>query len=184
MILEFLADGFEEIEALAPVDVLRRAGCDIKCVSVNNTKTVTGAHGIAVAADITMKEVVKAAKNENIEMIILPGGMPGAKNLDESSDVDGFIKNAVSDEAYIAAICAAPMILGKRGLLKGKKATCYPGFEKYLEGADVTGGRVERDGKIITSCGMGAALEFALELCAVMKGKDAAEKLREGVIAK
>lgn len=182
MILEFLADGFEEIEALTPVDVLRRAGAEVKTVSINKTKTAVGAHGIEVNADLTIKEAAKRCTD--VEMIILPGGMPGASNLDECPAVDEFIKKAESDGAYIAAICAAPMILGKRGLLRGKRATCYPGFEKYLDGADFTGGRVETDGKIVTSCGMGAALEFALELCRLMKGKDAAEKIGVGVIAK
>lgn len=180
MIIEFLADGFEEIEALTPVDILRRAGCEVKCVSINKTKTVAGAHGIVVTADMTADEIDGLSP----ELVILPGGMPGAKNLGENSTVDTFISRANENNAYIAAICAAPMILGKRGLLRGKRATCYPGFEEYLEGAVVTGGRVETDGRIITSCGMGAALEFSLELCRLIKGEDAAEKLSVGVIAK
>ena len=138
MIIEFLADGFEEIEALTPVDILRRAGCDVKCVSVNKTKTVVGAHGIKVEADITAEEAERLALSP--EMIILPGGMPGAKNLDESDIVDAFIKKAEKNGSYLAAICASPMILGKRGILSGKRATCFPGFEKYLTGADFTGG--------------------------------------------
>jgi protein deglycase len=182
MITVFLADGFEEIEALTPVDILRRAGCDVKCVSINKTKSVTGAHGITVNADMTADEAEKLSLAP--EMVILPGGMPGATNLDKNKTVDNFINRAAENGAYLAAICAAPMILGKRGLLKGKRATCYPGFEKYLEGADITGGRVESDGHVVTSCGMGAALEFALELCRLIKGEDTANKLSVGVIAK
>lgn len=182
MIIEFLANGFEEIEALTPVDVLRRAGCDVKCVSVNSERTVVGAHGIEVVADMTVEEAEKLSLEP--EMIILPGGMPGADNLDKNAVVDGFISRANERGAYIAAICAAPMILGKRGLLRGKRAVCYPGFEEYLSGAVLTGGRVECDGNIITSCGMGAALEFALELCKLIKGEDAAEKIGVAVIAK
>ncbi len=182
MITVFLADGFEEIEALTPVDILRRAGCDVKCVSVNKTNSVVGAHDIVVNADMTLKEAENTASSA--EMVILPGGMPGADNLDKNKSVDAYIRSAAENGAYLAAICAAPMILGKRGFLKGKRATCYPGFEKYLEGANVTGGRVESDGHVVTSCGMGAALEFSLELCRLMKGEDAAEKLGVGVLAK
>lgn len=182
MITVFLADGFEEIEALTPVDILRRAGCDVKCVSINKTKSVTGAHGITVNADMTADEAEKLSLAP--EMVILPGGMPGATNLDKNKTVDDFINRAAENGAYLAAICAAPMIFGKRGLLKGKRATCYPGFEKYLEGADITGGRVESDGHVVTACGMGAALEFALELCRLIKGEDTANKLSVGVLAK
>ena len=117
-------------------------------------------------------------------MIILPGGMPRAHNLDESEIVDAFIKKAEKIGSFLAAICASPMILGKRGILSGKRATCFPGFEKYLTGADFTGGRVESDGNVVTSFGMGAALEFALELCRLIKGEDAAKQLGVSVLAK
>ncbi len=181
-ILEFLADGFEEIEALTPVDMLRRAGADVTTVSIYGRKNVMGAHGIEVTADITMDEAISLRCEP--AMIILPGGMPGAKNLDEDKNVDGFIKCAAEGGRYIAAICAAPMILGKRGLLRGKRATCYPGFEDLLLGADYTGGRVEADCNIITSRGMGTALEFSLELIRILFGDGSCEKLRIGVIAK
>lgn len=182
MVLEFLATGFEEIEALTPVDVLRRAGVDVRTVAVGvEGKTVCGAHGIAVSADLTADEAL--ALTEKIEMIILPGGMPGAKNLDESPLVDGFVGRAFDEGAYVASICAAPMIPGKRGLLKGKRAVCYPGFEEYLHGAILTGGRVEEDGNMITACGMGAALEFALLLVKLLKGENAACELKSAVLA-
>ena len=184
MILLFLADGFEEIEALTPVDVLRRAGFDVKTAAVGKgrDKTVLGAHGIPVCADLTMKEAKKLCPEP--EMVILPGGMPGAKNLDGDADVDAYVMEAYARGAYIGAICAAPMILGKRGLLKGRRAACFPGFEKYLDGADCTGGRVETDGKIVTACGMGAAGEFALALLSLMKGESAAEEMRLAILAK
>ena len=181
MIIEFLADGFEEIEALTPVDILRRAGCDVKCVSVNKTKTVVGAHGIKVEADITAEEAERLALSP--EMIILPGGMPGAKNLDESEIVDAFIKKAEKNGSYLAAICAAPMILGKRGILSGKRATCFPGFEDRLEGAQYYDCDVIRDGEIITGRAMGAATEFSLELVDAIKGESAAKEMREKILA-
>ena len=184
MILVFLADGFEEIEALTPVDILRRAGYDTKTVSVGKgrDKVVNGAHGIPVCADLTMKEAKKICAEP--EMIVLPGGMPGAKNLDSDSEVDAYVKEAYDRGGYIGAICAAPMILGKRGMLDGKCATCFTGFEKELVGAVVTGGRVEIDGNIVTACGMGAACEFALALIKVMKGESAAEDMRLAILAK
>ena len=183
MVLEFLAQGFEEIEALTPVDVLRRAGVDIKTASVTDDKNVTGSHGITVAADLTLDEAVKLFE-EGAEMIILPGGMPGSKNLDENPVIDRLVKKAAADGTVLAAICAAPMILGKRGLLAGKRAVCYPGFEKYLEGAVLTGERVEEDGNFITACGMGAALEFALALTKRLKGEDEAERIASSVLEK
>ncbi len=186
MVLEFLADGFEEIEALTPVDVLRRAGVEIHTVAVGKllSKKVTGSHGIEVEADLTMAEAKKLWSSGDAEMIILPGGMPGAKNLDEDGDVDRIVREAAQSGKIIAAICAAPMIPGKRGLLKGKRAVCYPGFEKDLEGAILTGGRVEIDGTFVTGCGMGAALEFSLALTRLLKGDEAADKLFAAVLAK
>ncbi len=179
MIYIFLAEGFEEIEALCPLDLLRRAGLDVRTVGIGGTK-ITGAHGITVTADIA-----DANYTDHLpEMIILPGGMPGASNLDASSTVDTAIKCAVRNGAYIGAICAAPMILGKRGLLIGKNATCFPGFEKYLTGATVHSELpAVCDGLFITAAGMGAALEFGLKLVSVFKGAEFAEKLRHDVIA-
>ena len=178
MVYLFLADGFEEIEALTPVDVLRRAGIAVTTVGVTG-KTVRGSHGIAVEADVAADE----AKEADIEMIILPGGMPGAANLDASETVDRFIKAAVGQDAYLAAICAAPMILGKRGLLSGRDATCYPGFEKYLEGAKHYEASVVVDGNFVTSDGMGSALDFALQLVALLRGDEASEKIADAIRA-
>ncbi len=186
MIYEFLAEGFEEVEALCPLDLLRRSGASVVTVCVSDDGDalhVTGAHGITVKADLSAKEACEMLRSrDDVEMVILPGGMPGTKNLDASELVHAFITKAADSEAYLAAICAAPMILGKRGLLEGRKATCFPGFEEYLAGAEV-GGRVAVDGKIITSCGMGAALEFGLALVEALKGKNAAEALGKAVLA-
>ena len=178
MIYMFLAEGFEEVEALAPLDLLRRAGLEIKTVGVGS-KTVVGSHEIPVVADITAEELTDVSA----DMIILPGGMPGTLNLDASDAVAYAIRTATESNAYLAAICAAPLILGRRGLLKGRRATCYPGFEDELVGALKIGGRVIRDGKIITAVGMGAAAEFGFELISVLKDPETAGKIREAILA-
>ncbi|MBE6598810.1 MAG: DJ-1/PfpI family protein [Ruminococcaceae bacterium] len=185
MIYEFLAEGFEEVEALTPLDLLRRSGAHVVtvCVSPDGDEiAVTGAHGITVKADISAKEAAGLLSRGDLEMIILPGGMPGTKNLDASELVHDFITKAAEEGAYISAICAAPMILGKRGLLDGKRATCFPGFEEYLAKSAV-GGRVAVDGQFITSCGMGAALEFGLALVSALKGEETASALGKAVLA-
>lgn len=179
MVYLFLADGFEEIEALTPVDVLRRAGIEVKTVSVGESKTVRGAHDIRVSADISVGEVDPDAA----EMYVLPGGMPGTNNLYDCAGLRKLISDGAGSGKYIAAICAAPSILGRMGLLRGRKATCYPGFEKYLDGAEYTGAPVERDGNIITARGMGVALEFSLELCAALKDRETAGDIKASVQA-
>ena len=184
MVLEFLAEGFEEIEALTPVDVLRRAGFEVKTAAVGSAdatgKVVTGSHGIPVTADMTAEE----AEGCEIEAVILPGGMPGAKNLDADPTVDRIVRKAAADGKIVSAICAAPLVLGRRGLLASKRATCFPGFENELKDAEVTGARTETDGNVITACGMGAATEFALALLSKMKGEAAAEEMRAAILAK
>ncbi len=181
MIYMFLANGFEEVEALAPLDLLRRAGCAVTTVGVGGGDTILGAHGIAVGADIpdTM------FRDANPEMIILPGGMPGTRHLDESRTVDAILRATCGKNTHFAAICAAPMVLGKRGYLKGKKAVCFPGFEEYLEGAILQpkGVKVITDGQITTAVGMGAAVDFGLELVRVLKGDEVASSLRSAVLA-
>ncbi len=178
MIYLFLANGFEEIEALAPLDLLRRAGLEVTTVGIGGDM-IKGSHGITVAADIPDGLFADAAP----DMVILPGGMPGSKNLDESRTVDAALKAAARRGALIAAICAAPMVLGHRGLLEGRRATCFPGFEQELTGAVVSPERVVRDGNIITAAGMGVALEFGLALVEALKGRDAANELRRAVLA-
>lgn len=181
MVYLFLADGFEEIEALTPVDVLRRAGVSVTTVGIGGD-VIRGSHGIEVHAD--MPDVMY--RDSRPEMIILPGGMPGTKNLDASSTVDSALKAAEKSGAWIGAICAAPMVLGKRGILKGHRAVCYPGFEGYLEGAVLEGfeqSKVVIDGRIITAAGMGVALNFALALTKNLCGEEKAEQIRKSIIA-
>lgn len=180
MIYMFLANGFEEVEALCPLDLLRRAGCAVTTVGVGGDR-ILGAHGIEVQADIPDTMFRDSAP----EMIILPGGMPGTRHLDESRVVDAALRAAEHSGAYLAAICAAPMVLGKRGYLRGKRAVCYPGFEEHLLGANAPadGARVVRDGKVVTAMGMGVALEFGLTLVSILKGQECADTLRRAVIA-
>ena len=177
----FLADGFEEVEALCPLDILRRAGLEVTTVGVGGKDMIAGAHGIMVQADIP--DVMY--RDSEPEMIILPGGMPGSTNLDESKTVDAALRVAAKKDAYLCAICAAPLVLGKRGYLEGKSAVCYPGFEEYLKGATVSETEtVVRDSKIITAKGMGAAFEFGLELVRALKDNETAEKIKNSVYAK
>ena len=178
MIAILLADGFEEIEALTPLDMLRRANLDVKTVSISDVKTVVGAHKIPVIADMTKDELDLS----QLDYVIFPGGMPGAKNLDESEFTDKVIEAVTKNNGGLAAICAAPMILGKRGILNGKKAACYPGFEDTLLGAEISYMPAVRDGNIITARGMGAALDFAEEIISAISGKELSEKISRAII--
>lgn len=178
MIYLFLANGFEEIEALCPLDLLRRAGLEVTTVGVGG-KTIVGAHGIPVVADLTDAEF----EDNTPTMVILPGGMPGTKNLDKSPVVEKALDAALATNAPIAAICAAPMVLGKRGILRGKQATCFPSFEEYLEGATLSPLSVVRDGNIVTAKGMGVALPFGLALVELLTDKETADALKEAVMA-
>ena len=181
MIYMFLADGFEEVEALCPLDILRRAGLEVTTVGVGGKDVVRGAHGITVHADIP--DVMY--RDSTPDMIILPGGMPGSSNLDESRIVDSALRDASRRGKFLAAICAAPMVLGKRGYLEGPRAVCFPGFEEYLNGAEIdTQNALVRDGNIITAKGMGVAFDFGLELVRCLKGDDAAEKMKSSVFYK
>ncbi len=178
MVYMLLAPGFEEVEALCPLDLLRRAGIEVKTVGVDGY-FITGAHNITVKTDMSAAEFSDDAP----EMVILPGGMPGTRNLDSSLFVDSLIRKTYERGAYLAAICAAPMVLGKRGMLAGKKAVCYPGFEKFLDGARQSSYRITRDGNIITAVGMGAALEFGLELIRVLRDDKTATDVAAAVLA-
>lgn len=159
MIYVLLADGFEEIEALTPVDMLRRAGCEVRTVGIGK-KTITGAHGIPVCADLVSDE----ATADGVRMVILPGGMPGTKHLAASAFVEETLARVSREGGYLAAICAAPTVLAKYGYLKGKRATCFPGFEKELSGAVYTDLPVVTDGKIVTAKDMTEALSFSVAL--------------------
>ena len=173
MIYLFLADGFEEIEALFTVDVLRRAGLEIKTVAIGESRIVMGTHNIPVIADAHINELDSTVP----EAIILPGGMPGTTNLEESAEVINAIHLAMQNNSLVCAICAAPSILGIMGYLKGKNATCFPGFEEYLDGATYTNDRVVVDGNIITAKGMGCAAEFALAIVEAILGKAKADEI-------
>lgn len=178
MVYIFLAEGFEEIEALTSVDLLRRAGVEVTTVGVGG-EYIEGSHGIVVKADKKDTDV----SPDDLEMVVLPGGMPGTTNLDKSDTVETFLSAALEKDAYIAAICAAPSILGKRGILRGKFATCYPGYEKYLEGASAEECDVTVCENIICGRAMGCATEFALELVEALCGSETAEKIHTAVIA-
>lgn len=177
MIYVFLADGFEEIEALAPVDFLKRAGIEVVTVGIAS-KEVTGTHNIKVVADITADEV---CFDDRLQGIILPGGMPGAENLNNSSLVQKAIDYCAENNKIIAAICAAPFILGRKGLLKGKKATCFPGFEGELEGAELVDVGVMGDGMIVTAKGAGVAWEFGASICSRITGEQKALEILRGI---
>ena len=177
-IFVFLADGFEEIEALAPVDILRRAGLSVKTVSVMDEQVVAGAHGVPVLADVMFDEI----NAEDAEMILLPGGLPGATNLDAHQGLSQMILDFAKEEKPLAAICAAPLVFGNRGLLEGKKATCYPGFETYLKGAQYTAALVEKDSNFITGKGPGAAMEFAFAIVEKYCGVDKVNELKQGMM--
>lgn len=173
MIYLLLADGFEEVEALTPLDLLRRAGRDVLTVSITNDRAVRGAHGITVLADLSAEELTKPCD----EMLILPGGMPGTRNLDASAVTDRLLDEVLAHGGHVAAICAAPLILGKRGLLEGKRATCYPGFEEELRGAKCLDVPFVTDGRITTATGAGAAVLFGGELVRILCGEEAQTSL-------
>lgn len=173
----FLAEGFEEIEALTPVDILRRGKVEVKTVGVGN-KNIISSHGICVTADITSDEL---SELNNIEAVILPGGMPGTLNLEKNETVINAVKYCFENNKLIGAICAAPSILGHLGILKGKRATAFPGFEKALDGADFYNDYVSHDGMIITARGMGVSVDFALELLSVLKGKETADNVKNSI---
>ncbi len=177
MIYVFLANGFEEVEALTPVDMLRRAGKELQIVGVTG-KTVTGAHGISVECDITANEIVLG---NDLEMIVLPGGMPGTLNLEKSEIVQTAVDFCYDREIFIGAICAAPSILGHKGMLDGREAIAYPGFETQLTGAKISQHSVVQDGFIITAQGAGVAMPFGVKLAEALCGAAKAQALADGV---
>ncbi|MGN0243335.1 MAG: DJ-1 family glyoxalase III [Lachnospiraceae bacterium] len=172
------AEGFEEVEALTVVDLLRRVKIEVLCASVTGNLLVTGAHNITVQMDCLMSEI----SEEEMDYLILPGGMPGTIHLKEDPQVRQWIQKRATREAGIAAICAAPSILGELGILQGRRATCYPGFESALQGASVSEEPVVRDANIITSRGVGTAIAFAYELVCALCDIDTAEELMRGIV--
>lgn len=182
MVTVFLANGFEEMEALAPIDLLRRAGVQVQTAAVGTNaaihggKIVTGAHGVSFLCDITADEV----SEEQMEMLVLPGGGMGTQNLDASPIVDRWLHFADEHNIFVGAICAAPSILGKRGLLGGRRAVAFPGFEP--KGAVCAqGDYVVRDGCYVTAKGAGVCLAFALELISCLKGAQAAQAIKDEI---
>ncbi|MDD2285716.1 MAG: DJ-1/PfpI family protein [Paludibacter sp.] len=177
-ILLFLAEGFEEIEAVAPIDVFRRAGINVTTVSISNKLTVTGAHGIGVNADVIFED----ADFSGDFLMYLPGGMPGTTNLENHLGLNKLIKKQMEKGQKIAAICAAPSILGKMGLLNQKKAVCYPGFESLLKGATIANSTIVSSDNILTAKGPGVAIPFALKIIEELKGKDTAQQVANAMI--
>lgn len=174
----FMADGCEEIEGLTVVDIVRRAGIHITTISISGKKEVAGAHGITFLADAKKDEV----DFSTLDGIVLPGGMPGTTNLGADETVDKVIREFAAGGKLVAAICAAPSVLGQAGLLNGKHATSYPGFEPKLTGAVTSEDPVVQDGNVITSRGMGTAIAFALEIVSYFTDKKTADKLAESII--
>ena len=173
-----LAEGFEEIEAVTIIDVLRRAGLNAVTVSVTGNRMVKGSHQIEMKADFLFEEV----DYKMGEMIVLPGGMPGSKNLNEHEGLRSQIVEYHKTGKYLAAICAAPIVFGNLGILKGKRAVCYPGYETHLIGAEVQNVSYIVDNNIITGRGVGAALQFSLEIVRIMKGEESAIHLRKAML--
>lgn len=178
MIYVFLATGFEEVEAIGPIDVCRRAGLDVKTVSITGEQTVQGAHGIPVVADSLFDD----NNYSDATLLFLPGGLPGATNLDAHEGLRKVILAHHEAGKPLAAICAAPLVYGNLGLAEGKKMTCYPGFEQYLTGATYTAALVERDGLMFTGKGPAAALALGYVLVEHFCGADVAEQLKQGMM--
>lgn len=173
----FLAEGFEEIEAVAPIDIFRRAGLDVTIVSVTGHKIVKSARGIGVEADALFHEVSFALDS----LLFLPGGMPGTQHLDEHEGLKALIQQQSDENGLIAAICAAPSILGKMDILQGKEVICYPGYEDQLSGAVVSADKVVRAGNIYTGKAAGVAIQFALKIVEDLKGKETAENIASAI---
>lgn len=177
MVYEFLATGFEEVEALVPVDVFRRGGIDIKTVSVTGDMTVESAHGVKIEADVLFGE----ADFSDADLLMLPGGLPGATNLRDHEGLCSVLLLHYNSGGKVAAICAAPMVLGKLGILNGRRATCYPGFEEYMTGAEYTAELFTVDGNVTTGEGPAATFPYAYALLEQFIGKSGVDEIREGM---
>lgn len=176
-IVVLMADGTEESEALVPVDLMRRCGYDVKILSINATRNITSSHGIKIETDGTVNDGLG-----NYDLIMIPGGMPGTTNIESNELVINELKRAYANGKWIAAICAAPMILGKLGMLKGKEAICFPGFEQYLDGAQIVKKHTVVSDNIITGIGAGAAIFFGLEIIRQLDGKQLADKIASSIM--
>lgn len=174
----FLATGFEETEAVGTIDVMRRGGIEVSIVSITGEKSVIGAHNISITADVLFNE----ADFSQADALVLPGGMPGSSNLNACEALKERLLDQYRSQKIVAAICAAPLVLGGLGLLKDKRATCYPGFEPKLIGATVTGNPTEKDGNVITGKGPGFVYNFGLALVEALKGKAVKEEVEAGLL--
>ena len=178
-VYEFLANGFEDIEALAPVDILRRGGVEIQTVSVSGSEYVMSAHGVTLKADVKFEEVKDF---EQADLLLLPGGMPGASHLNEHEGLCRLLTAHHAQGKRIGAICAAPFVLGRLGILKGKRATCYPGFEKFLNGATYTQELCTVDGNITTGKGPAAAFIYSFRLLEQLVSREKSEEVKSGML--
>jgi DJ-1 family protein len=179
-VYEFLANGFEEVEALAPVDILRRGGVEVKMVSITGSNLVESSHGVVVKADLLFENITDFS---DADLLMLPGGMPGSKNLNEHKGVRKALKEQFEKGKRVAAICAAPLVLASVGLLKGKKATIYPGMESYLgEDAEYTGALVQEDGNVTTGAGPAASFPYGYQLLSYFLPAEKVEEIKKGMI--
>ncbi len=174
----FLADGFEEIEGLTVVDLLRRAEIPVTTVSIMGRKEILGSHKIPVIADALFEEVTP----EKEDLLVLPGGLRGTQNLEAHEGLAKWLKTADENESLLAAVCAAPTVFGKMGFLKGRKAVCYPGMEEGLVGAEALSEQVVTDGHITTSRGLGTSIPFALRLIAILRGQEKADAIARSIV--
>lgn len=177
-VIVLLVDGFEEAEAVVPIDIMRRAGMEVSLLAVGDSKLVKGSHGITIVADGLLSE----ANTSMADLLLLPGG-PGTKSLEQSAPVRELVIRFAKADRWIAAICAAPMIPGELGLLQGHQATCYPGYELHLKGAKLMAKEVVVSGKMITACGAGVAFQFGFEIVSQLKGRDAAYEVAKKMMA-
>ncbi|MES5168807.1 DJ-1 family glyoxalase III [Prevotella melaninogenica] len=179
-VYEFLANGFEEVEALASVDILRRGGVEVKMVSITGSNLVESSHGVVVKADLLFENITDFS---DADLLMLPGGMPGSKNLNEHEGVRKALKEQFEKGKRVAAICAAPLVLASVGLLKGKKATIYPGMESYLgEDAEYTGALVQEDGNVTTGAGPAASFPYGYQLLSYFLPDEKVEEIKKGMI--
>jgi 4-methyl-5(b-hydroxyethyl)-thiazole monophosphate biosynthesis len=174
----FLATGFEEVEAVGTVDVLRRGGVETATVSITGDRKVTGAHGMALMADALLAEM----DFSGVDALVLPGGMPGSKHLNACEPLKRLLAGHYEEGKLVAAVCAAPLVLGGLGLLAGRRATCYPGYESCLTGATIVEGAAVTDGNVITGKGPGLVFNFALAIVAYLQGARAAGEVAGGLL--
>ena len=177
-----MADGFEEIEGITVVDLLRRARIDIKMVSITDTLKVVTSHNIEIKADILLSDIINEGEQEMADMLVLPGGMKGTNNLKASAEVDSLIRKYQVAGKYLAAVCAAPTVYGEKGLLEGKKATCYPGLEDGLVGAVKMKDNVVVDGQFITSRGFGTSIDFGLKMIELLISAEKAQEIGTQIV--